>query len=571
MPDEVVRYTIELDPSKAEATIKRIAQALKAAVDDAFAGVSSPIGQRPQSQVANGGSQLAAGGAGGGGGGGGASSTSHVNTQNNYTQNNYYNTFSSSNNQAAFIDFGGGGGSNGSSGSAGGGGGRRGSSFGDIFQSLSRLAGGAFSLAAGNFSLSVARGFTSILASLFKTPKLAESGQTSTTSPALAGSMFPVRVERMNVLANLVNLVALGSDGNLATSGQKLLTDGGSGAIGAGGGGSGAAGAGGSARAGGFAFGAGLLALGAAVGLVVVAMGACAVAVNSAAQNLANYNQELFVATTRLEMIGEGAKFFEAARLGPLLAKFQDSMGGLTAAIAILYSDVMDKLIPVGTLAVILLTKFVLDLDVAVHAISVATDLLLSKFVSNFSWIIDKLTFKGASSAIQGMIGANLNNDGKELIKSLQNLNKSTDDLVKEMQAAGNISVGFIKNLFSAIQLPGVVAGGFHGTGFNAVPNANFLQLDKAPDYSALKFAGGDSAAKMVMAEAHQRGITSGTMPRASPAAVTMKTADTINIEAATDDRLFQEFMDLKQETMSMMSMFNDARLTRVRMARMMY
>lgn len=269
-----------------------------------------------------------------------------------------------------------------------------------------------------------------------------------------------------------------------------------------------------------------------AIGLAVAALTALTATAKAAADALSGYNAELFAATTHLQMVTEGFKYFVAGRAGAQLAELQNSFADLTAALAPLISDIITLLLPA-------INGFVQLVTQAINILSVFTAIIR---------VTDPLT-TGKDAVIDL---------GKAIWRLVNGVDKLTDELAK----SGNIAVGFLGGIMEHLHDPGVVAGGQQGRGgFRPVPNDRNLIPDRAPGYMPNPFPSGKSHLHQLLNLIPEG--SPGAFPRPTPAALTFHTTDQININPDTDQRLWDMMQAMADDIRAKVMSMNDGRYRR--------
>lgn len=270
----------------------------------------------------------------------------------------------------------------------------------------------------------------------------------------------------------------------------------------------------------------------AAIGVAVVALAAMTAVAKAAADALSGYNAALFAATTRLEMVTEGFKYFVAGRAGAQLAALQDAFSNLTAALAPVVSDLLNLVLPI-------LTAFVNALTEAVLVFSVI----------RAAWKVSNPFTTGPDAV-------------KNLKDALQQLTQGVSKLTDELAKSGNIAVGFLGGIMEHLHDPGVVAGGQQGRGgFRPVPNDRNLIPDRAPGYMPNPFPSGKSHLHQLLNLIPEG--SPGAFPRPTPAALTFHTTDQININPDTDQRLWDMMQAMADDIRAKVMSMNDGRYRR--------
>lgn len=300
------------------------------------------------------------------------------------------------------------------------------------------------------------------------------------------------------------------------------------------------------------------------IGIAVAALSLLTIAAHSVADALANYNAQLFAATTRLAMIQEGFKFYVAGRTGANLAALQDAIGGLVAAMAPLVSDIINLVTPGLIKFVNALTYGVLVIDVFSAAVLVMERRLGQQADANegilmkiFKWTSPGIIF----NSIKGLFSGKTD-DTKELTAALDRLKNGVDGLKDELMKGGNIAVNFLGQLSEHLHDAGVVAGGQQGRGgWQQTPNGNIVP--DSPPRNLPKLPSGKHPIAQMMDDAIKNGVNPSTFPRPTPAAMTFHVTDQINIDAPTDDRIFAQFQALQADVKDSVRTLNDGRWRR--------
>ena len=352
-------------------------------------------------------------------------------------------------------------------------------------------------------------------------------------------------------------------------------------------------------------------------GVVVSTLGKLVEGLMGMANELSMFSGELFSAITGFELFTMGFKFALADMVGPALAEFVLAIQNLAASMLPLIAGLTKLLLAIIT-PLINALSFLLDLlapiinllaplaqalqylfetigigiRFMVHAFEVASlsigqqitkaaqtvikdkptfdPLGLGGKQTVLSWIVGELTGNNEEAngpnptgqkPIEQFLGNLLKEQQEELSKSMKNLKDLFDGLSKATsKAADDMLLNGHKismALFDAVMVNGQLARdknkGEGPSPYNALPPVQKMSRDEMPNPSFL-----NRSTETFIRDAK---IDGKSMPRPTPAAMSMHTTNQIHIDQADEDRLLMQLMQARNEAFGAIAWLNDNRL----------
>lgn len=257
----------------------------------------------------------------------------------------------------------------------------------------------------------------------------------------------------------------------------------------------------------------------------------------AATRMLSNYSASTFAATTSFDFFMEGLKFQVAGEIGPALSDLTVQVMDLISGVMPIVIDVLKGAIPVLTFALKMVTVLAFAYQVAWKSFMLGSAQILSMIPGTGFGTSD--VSKAQGQLFEAMAG---------LTEAVTGNTQATLD---QMRTGAMLSMG----LFNAASAWSQTAAG-HG------PQAGAAEAMLAGDPGGGPVGAGGGRAGAA------RGMGGRGFPRPQPAAVHLKMADDIHLNATDEDKIDEQITLLKFDLLSQLSGMLDGRWLRVLTAR---
>lgn len=302
------------------------------------------------------------------------------------------------------------------------------------------------------------------------------------------------------------------------------------------------------------------------IGLAAIALKELTEAAESAARGLANYSGDLFSAVSGLDLLFEGLKFQLARDIGPGLVRIIRDIGALAVAMEPLIAKTINFVVEILDPILKGLAKVPAALALWWDAIILEVEILKS-----IPAVIKSLIGGNGLSISAGVLSAlaELSKDMKRLAETGQDLN---DQMNKLMGDGMSIVTGLFRTMENWSHQAGKdeIRGGFGPLPLQAPQITPSVQRALArPDRPNMGAAANWVAQHAPNMASPAGNITPTGMPRPTPAAMHLHTADSVTVNASDYDRLHSELMMVVDRVYAEMRGMQDGRWIRIAMARL--